>query len=86
VIRDPHPDYDGGWSATNDANYKLREQKPHWDLYIDYIPGKKTYQWTLYPQKPGTWSARGIVDGEGATPQIADQICIVVTGHGANIR
>ena len=86
VIRDPHPDYDGGWSKTHEANYKLRHEKPYWDLHLDYNPGHKEYGWTLFPTKPDGAFAGAIVNGEGTTPKVADQICTVVTGRGATIR
>jgi hypothetical protein len=89
VIRDPHPDYDEGgrWSATKEANYNLRQQKPYWDLHLDYNPGHKEYGWTLFPTKAGGRADYpGMVSGEGATLKVAGEICIVVTVRGANIR
>jgi hypothetical protein len=89
VIRDPHPDYDhDNWLSVYQANAKIKNQNPYWDSYLDYTPGLKVYGWTLFPEKvPGRGSRLGaMVQGEGATPQVADQICIVVTGGGASIR
>jgi len=83
IYRDPHPDYDRGWS---EANRILRGQKPYWDLMLDYTPGRKEYSWTLFPKKAGGDFAGALVNGEGTTRQAAGQICIVVTGQGANIR
>jgi hypothetical protein len=83
VIRDAHPKYDGGWS---EANYDTRQKKPHWDLMLDYVPGKKTYGWMLFPKNPGGEFAGAMADGEGSTPVVAEQICIVVSGQGAGVH
>jgi hypothetical protein len=84
VIRDPHPDYDSG--GLSEANRKIKDQKPHWDLMLDYSPATKIFGWTLFPEKPGSGSAGALVSGEGTTSKVADAICTVVTGRGANIR
>jgi hypothetical protein len=86
VIRDPHPKYDGNWDEKSLDNQKIKDQKPHWDLHLDYRPGQKIYSWALFPEKAGGGSAGPLVEGEGATPKVAEQICIVVTGRGATIR
>ena len=83
VIRDPHPKFDGSFSQTIS---NIKNQKPYWDLMLDYTPGQKIFGWTLFPKKPGGDSAGALVNGEGVTSEVADAICIVVTGRGANIR
>jgi hypothetical protein len=86
VIRSPHPDYDRGSSDILQTNRDIRNKNDHWDLHLDYNPGHKTYGWTLFPNKAGAHSAGSLVSGEGDTPKVADQICIVVTRRGATIR
>src|SRR5262249_24768964 len=86
VIRDPHPKYDAGWLAKNSRNDKIKQQNLYWNLHLDYRPGEKEYSWALFPNKPGGDSNGPLVEGEGATPKVADQICTVVTRRGAAIR
>jgi len=93
VMFDPHPDYDRyGYSDANAKIWKIRRQSAHWDLHLDHSPGQKTYAWTLFANKAaGFWGnglpqQDGMVSGEGANiPQVADQICTVVTRQGATI-
>ena len=61
VFRDPDIDYEGGWSQANENNDKLRHQKPHWRLILEYNPGHKEYSWTLSPND-NLWA---FVEGEG---------------------
>jgi hypothetical protein len=88
VIRDPHPDYDGGGPDSLLNNDKIKNQKDHWELFLDYNPGHKTYGWTLFSNKAGPLLGRTgpLVSGEGDTPKVSDQSCIVVTKRGATIR
>jgi len=86
VVRDPHPKYDDHWNEKNLDNEKIKAQKPYWDLHIDYRPGQKIFSWALFPEKAGGGSAGRLVEGEGAIPKVAEQICIVATGRGATIR
>jgi hypothetical protein len=87
VIRDLHPDYDGpSWFETSRNNSKIQTQSDYWNLHLDYIPGQKTYGWTLFSYKAGGTSWGAIINGEGATPKVADDICTVVTRRGATIR
>jgi hypothetical protein len=84
VIRDPHPKYDGGgWSQTN---RKIRDQKAHWDLHLDFRPGEKTYAWWLFSRSAGSMSWNAIIDGQGETPKVANDICVAVSGRGATIQ
>jgi hypothetical protein len=84
VIRDRHPDHDGG--GFSQENYAIKQSKPHWDLHLDYQPGSKAFGWTLYPNKAGMKPDGAFVNGEGTAPKAARQICIVASGHGATIR
>jgi hypothetical protein len=91
VFRENHPDFDG---KSNSSELATQNAKAHWDLFLDYNPGSETHGWTLFPYDAASWSPLGtgrgkmgkMVEGEGTTAQIADQICTVVTNKGANIR
>ena len=84
VIRDPHPKFDGRFS---EANNKIKQQKPHWNLHLDYNPGFEIFGWTLFPNKAGIMNSAGaLVNGEGTVAKAAGEICTVVTGRGATIR
>jgi hypothetical protein len=83
LIRDPHPDFDGGGF---ERNWKVKQQKPYWDLLLDYYPGSSVFGWTLYPEAPGMKSLGAGVDGQGDVAKTAEQVCIVVTRQGAVIR
>jgi hypothetical protein len=81
VIREPHPDWEHDyWLSVYQEHAKLKKRGPYWDLMLDYTPGINIYGWTLFPEKGR------MVNGEGTTPQVADQICTVVTRRGATIR
>ena len=67
----------------------IEEHKDHWELLLDYIPGSKVHEWSIYPRLHGIadeYSIARMVSGEGSAAQIADQVCIVVTGQGATVR
>jgi hypothetical protein len=87
VFLQTHSDYDG----KNNFNELADQMKQvHWNLFLEYNPGQATHNWTLFPYTGGVSGGdlvlSGVVDGEGAVSQIADQICTVVTRRGANIR
>jgi hypothetical protein len=84
MMRDPHPDFDGG--GVSQTNYDLRQRKAHWDLHLDYQPGSKVFGWTLFPNKAGMKPDGNFVSGEGTASKSAKQICIVASGRGATIR
>jgi hypothetical protein len=79
VLRMNDFEYDGKFN--DDAQKIINGSKPHWKLLLDYQPGSKVHGWSLHrgddPMKA--------VGGEGTPAQIADEVCIVVTGQGANI-
>ncbi len=83
VTRDPHPEYDSGVPTTN---YIIKKQKPYWDLFVDYAPGQKTFNWTLFSNKSGGKGPPEPINGEGTLAKAATDICIVVTGRGATIQ
>src|SRR5215472_14679086 len=88
VFRQNHPDYDGKINFNELAN---QMKQVHWTLFLEYNPGKTTHNWTLFSWTGGDVSGGelvpgGMVEGEGTVSQIGDQICIVVTKRGANIR
>src|SRR5262249_18431631 len=70
-----HPGFDG--------DFNLKAVNFYWKLVLYYSPGEKVQAWALLrsddPFKGGP------VAGEGTPAQIADEVCIVVTGQGANI-
>ena len=81
-----HEKYDG---KLNPVATDIEEHKDHWELLLDYIPGSKVHEWSIYPT--AAWNSRRVLDredvsGEGSAAQIADQVCIVVTGQGATVR
>ena len=84
MIRDPHPDFYGGGFSQD--NYAIRQEKPNWDLHLDYQPGSKVFGWTMFSNKAGMRSDRPFVNGEGTAPTAAKQICIIASGRGATIR
>ena len=44
MMRDPHPDFDGG--GLSDSNYAIKQQKAHWNLHLDYQPASKVFGWS----------------------------------------
>jgi len=83
VTRDPHPEYDSGVPSTN---YIIKKQKPYWDLFADYVPGQKIFNWTLFSNKSGGEGPPESVNGGGTLAQAATDICTVVNGRGAKIQ
>jgi hypothetical protein len=83
------PSYDGAFSQ---AAIDLI-QKDYWSLHVDYAPVGERYGWTLFPQTVAPTASASIasakprtVNGEGTVAQIAQQVCVAVTGRGAGIR
>jgi hypothetical protein len=85
-MRYPHPDFDRIKDGFSRAVYDLRQNKPYWDLHLDYQPGSKVFGWTLFPNEAGMKSSGPFVSGEGNAAKAASQICTVVTRRGATIR
>ena len=68
----------------------FRENHPDYDpvqdLHLDYNPGRKVHGWAMIPWKGSQIVVRSIIEGEGTPAQIAQQICTVAKGQGANIH
>jgi hypothetical protein len=66
---------------------QAEERNDYWDLMVDYAPGSKVYSWARCsrPRAVGDQMV-GMISGEGAASQIAEQVCIVVTGRGPSVR
>jgi hypothetical protein len=77
--------FDGKFNA---AAMQAEEGSGYWSLMVDYAPGSKVHGWSLFPvNASGTTPSDGhLISGEGTVSQIAEQVCIVVTRHGASIR
>jgi hypothetical protein len=80
--------YDGENNITELAD---QMKQVHWDLFLEYNPGKTKHDWTLFPLAGGDVMggkliSSGTVSGEGTASQIADQICTIVTKRGAKIH
>jgi hypothetical protein len=80
---DGHDKFDGKF---NDAAQQAKERNDYWLLMVDYAPGSKVYGWSLFPEKAGGADNGAMISGEGTTAQIAEQVCIVVTGQGAHVH
>jgi hypothetical protein len=77
--------FDGKFNA---AAMQAEEGSGYWSLMVNYAPGSKVHGWSLFPvNASGTTPSDGrMISGEGTVSQIAEQVCIVVTRHGASIR
>ena len=65
---------------------QAEERNDYWDLMVDYAPGSQVYSWALFPTARSGRPNGRMISGEGAAFQIAEQVCIVVTGRGASVR
>jgi hypothetical protein len=71
----------------NAAAMQAEERNDYWGLHVDYWPGSKVRGWWLFPKKArGTMENGRMISGEGTLSQIAEQVCIVVSGRGASVR
>jgi hypothetical protein len=75
--------FDGKFNAVA---MQVEERNDYWDLMVDYAPGSKVYSWALFPTARSGRPNGRMISGEGTVSQIAEQVCIVVTGHGASVR
>jgi hypothetical protein len=57
-----------------------------WGLMVDYAPGSRAYSWAQFPTARSGRPSGRMISGEGAAFQIAEQVCIVVTGRGTRVR
>jgi hypothetical protein len=75
--------FDGKFNAVA---MQAEERNDYWGLMVDYAPGSKVYSWALFPTARSGRPNGRMISGEGAASQIAEQVCIVVTGRGASVR
>jgi hypothetical protein len=75
--------FDGKFNAVA---MQAEELNDYWDLMVDYAPGSKVYRRALFPTARSGRPNGRMISGEGTVSQIAEQVCIVVTGHGASVR
>ena len=75
--------FDGKFNAVA---MQAEERNDYWGLMVDYAPGSKVYSWALFPTARSGRPNGRMISGEGAASQIAEQVCIVVTGRGAGVR
>jgi hypothetical protein len=69
------------------ANMAQKNKNPYWSLHLNAEPGSKSFGWTLFAHKAGSDSpVEAVINGEGTGEKAALQICIVVTGRGAEVR
>jgi hypothetical protein len=85
--------FDTNNPQVNPAVSEAIEHNDYWELNVDYRPVGEVYSWVLWPyfssqtaKRTGRLYREGTVLGEDTPAQIADRVCIVVTGQGANIR
>ena len=75
--------FDGKFNAVA---MQAEERNDYWDLMVEYAPGSQVYSWALFPTARSGRPNGRMISGEGAASQIAEQVCIVVTGRGASAR
>jgi hypothetical protein len=75
--------FDGEFNAVA---MQAEERNDYWGLMVDYAPESKVYSWALFPTARGGRPNGRMVSGEGTVSQIAEQVCIIVTGQGASVR
>ena len=78
---------------SNPAVPDLIARNDYWELDVDYWPVGQSYSWALWPYASTQTMARtgrdrrdGMVLGDDTPARIADRVCTVVTGQGANVR
>jgi hypothetical protein len=89
VYRELNWKFDGEKAATENylAHDKIKQQHQlYWILHLDFEPGQNTYGWSLIPWQHGEAVFDSVVEGEGTSREVADQVCTVVTGQGAAIH
>jgi hypothetical protein len=81
----------GGWQGKAAERYLSAQQKDDWGLLMQSGPGSEKAAWWLEPRTLWTQSApdfyrtHPMVDG-GTPAQIAEDVCVAVTGQGAHIQ
>ena len=71
--------FDGKFNA---AAMQAEESGAFWSLMVDYKPGSEVHGWSLFPEGASGGTPNGrMISGAGTVSQIAEQVCIVVTGN-----
>jgi hypothetical protein len=78
--------YDKFNGKFNAMTMLAEERNNYWGLMVDYAPGSRAYSWALFPTARSGRPSGRMISGEGAAFQIAEQVCIVVTGRGTRVR
>jgi len=74
--------YDKFDGKLNAAAMQAEERGAFWSLMVDYAPGSEVYGWSLFPENANGDTPNGrMISGAGTVSQIAEQVCIVVTGN-----
>jgi len=67
--------------AKADKDVNAAMTKPHWDLIVDYVPGKQKQSWWLKRQ-----DSSAAAEGEGSAMEIAAKVCPIVNQLGARLE
>ena len=79
--------YDKFDGKLNAAAMQAEERGAFWSLMVDYAPGSEVHGWSLFPENASGGTPNGrMISGTGTVSQIAEQVCIVVTGQGRGVR
>ena len=79
--------YDKFDGKLNAAAMQAEERGAFWSLMVDYAPGSEVYGWSMFPENASGGAPNGhLISGKGTVSQIAEQVCIVVTGQGRRVR
>jgi hypothetical protein len=79
--------YDKFDGKLNAAAMLAEERGAFWSLMVDYAPGSEVYAWSLFPENASGGAPNGrLISGAGTVSQIAEQVCIVITGQGKSAR
>jgi hypothetical protein len=78
-----------GWLDRYDPgdghDYLATIANKHWELLLDFTPGSKTHGWSLF-RVTANQNIEDRFSGEGTPDQIANAVCIAMTGKGATVR
>ena len=74
--------YDKFDGKLNAAAMQAEKRGAFWNLMVDYAPGSEVYGWSLFPENANGGIPNGrMISGAGTVSQIAEQVCVVVTGN-----
>ncbi|SRR6266851_259662 len=71
---------------NNFSELEPHRRRFHWDLLLNYVPGYRAHSWVLAPINGQGRTEGAAQRGEEVPVQIAEHVCIIVTGQGATIR